>query len=289
MMDLNSLLGEKRINSEKCLVLRHRPQESELRKRLHWLAAERPEVFNAYQQTQSERVERQMKRAEHVASFIGHQPGFAVFVGLYEVKGWNWMTKKEVLALATYRALREFGQQSTEWGRNRLLFFDLRLSHIFAEWKGKLIVRWPPPEIVFSRWASANRFEVEAILQESLLAKDMPDWRDLLLSWEDLHAIPASWRYALQQWRGVYFILDSQSGQGYVGSAYGKDNMYQRWTNYAKTGHGGNKLLRQCEPRNLRFSILERVSPDTPDQDVIERERTWKVRLHTRQHGLNAN
>jgi hypothetical protein len=38
-------------------------------------------VYNAYQQTQGPRVEKQMLQASHVASFIGDEPGRALFVG----------------------------------------------------------------------------------------------------------------------------------------------------------------------------------------------------------------
>ena len=76
---------------------------------------------------------------------------------------------------------------------------------------------------------------------------------------------------------------------GYVGSASGSRNIWGRWADYAKTGHGGNKRLRTRKPENLRFSILERVSPDTPSDDVVRLEKTWKDRLHTKQYGLNEN
>jgi hypothetical protein len=63
-----------------------------------------------------------------------------------------------------------------------------------------------------------------------------------------------------------------------------------RWLNYAKTGDGGNKLLRLRKPDNLHFSILQRVSPDMVPEDVIRLESTWKDRLHTRgEFGLNVN
>jgi hypothetical protein len=62
----------KSVPPEKVLVLRHRPFEPELNKALPWLAAEKPEVSNAYQQTQGERLEKAMNGAHYVASFIGH-------------------------------------------------------------------------------------------------------------------------------------------------------------------------------------------------------------------------
>ena len=59
-IELNHLLATQAIDPEKVLVMRHRPFEAELQKVLPWLAAERPDVFNAYQQTQGERVENAM-------------------------------------------------------------------------------------------------------------------------------------------------------------------------------------------------------------------------------------
>jgi hypothetical protein len=63
-----------------------------------------------------------------------------------------------------------------------------------------------------------------------------------------------------------------------------------RWVGYAATGHGGNRLLRQRDPKHFRFSILQRVSPDMDATDVIRIEASWKDRLHTRHPwGLNDN
>jgi hypothetical protein len=87
-MNLNDLLHGENFDPKQVLVLRHRPQETELRKWLPWLAAEKPEVFNAYQQTQDERLQKVMQGltgAGYVASFIGHKPGKALFVGLYAI------------------------------------------------------------------------------------------------------------------------------------------------------------------------------------------------------------
>jgi hypothetical protein len=70
----------------------------------------------------------------------------------------------------------------------------------------------------------------------------------------------------------------------------GDTNLLGRWKNYAARGHGGNRLLRQRDPRNFRFTILQRVSPDMDADDVIRLEANWKERLHTRQpFGLNDN
>ena len=79
-------------------------------------------------------------------------------------------------------------------------------------------------------------------------------------------------------------------GKGYVGSAYGEENLLGRWLNYSLSGHGDNRLLRTREGKNFRFTILQRVSPDLEPRDVIKLESSWKERLHTRKpFGLNDN
>ena len=94
----------------------------------------------------------------------------------------------------------------------------------------------------------------------------------------------------LSEWRAIYYIWDGSDGKGYVGSAYGAANLLGRWLNYGAVGHGGNRLLRQRDPKNFRFSILQRVSPDMEQADVIAVENSWKERLHTREPwGLNDN
>jgi hypothetical protein len=102
--------------------------------------------------------------------------------------------------------------------------------------------------------------------------------------------LPGRWRSKLSEWRGVYYVFDTACGKGYAGSAYGGDNLLGRWQSYGASGHGGNALLRQRDPWPLRFTILQRLSPDMDAADVIRLEATWKKRLHTRQpHGLNDN
>jgi hypothetical protein len=94
----------------------------------------------------------------------------------------------------------------------------------------------------------------------------------------------------MSQWRGIYYIFDVSDHKGYVGSAYGKDNIVGRWENYATSGHGGNKLLRGRDPANFRFSVLQRVAPDLSPDDVIKIETSWKARLKTKKpYGLNEN
>jgi len=292
-MNLNDLLRGKGIDPEQVLVLRHRPSEPELNKVLPWLAAERPEMFNAYQQTQSEKLERAMLGAGYIASFVGQEAGKALFIGLYSIGESKALTATEYWQVPAYVELKEkFGMMgfSPKEGRSTLLWFDLVLREFYAQWKGKLIVHWPTPERSWWRRAHKNEMTVLAVLEESVLDAAMPSWDEISLTWEELSVLPTRWRSALSQWRGIYYIFDSSDGKGYVGSAYGEGNLLGRWLNYAASGHGGNSLLRKRGPKNFRFTILQRVSPDMEAEGVIRLESTWKERLHTRQpFGLNDN
>jgi uroporphyrinogen-III synthase len=72
-MQLNDLLTSEGIDPTQVLVLRHRPNEPQLRKIFPWLAATQPEVYNAFQQAHWPRAEAAMIRASHVLSCIGEK------------------------------------------------------------------------------------------------------------------------------------------------------------------------------------------------------------------------
>lgn len=286
-MNFNDLLSEA-ADPTTTLIMRHCPHERDLRKVFPWLAAEKPDVFNAYQQTQSETVEQKMLRARHVASFIGHEPGKALFVGLYAIGHNRRISRKQYWQTPAYAEMKTYGMVGLPLDRPSCLWFEMTLRPFHSEWKGKLIVDWPPPERVWCRWADRNVLPVHAITQESLLDPPLPDWTLLDLSWAELQVLPTRLRHALAEWRGVYLIFDEASGKGYVGSAYGRDNILGRWSHYGRSGHGGNSMLKGRDPARFRFSILQRVSPDMDAADVIALETSWKARLHTyAPQGLN--
>ncbi len=285
-MELKDILVKQGIDPRTVLVLRHRPTQPELRKVLPWLAAENPQIYNAYQQTQTTNVEKAMKRAEYVASFIGHKAGKALFVGLYKRGESRRLTKTTYWKEPGNIELRKFAKWDYDVDRPFVLWFDLELTDICDQWKGKLVIEWPPPDRSWYRFPNdkKNIFPVHAILEKDTLAeKKMPSWRRLVLTWDELKTIPEGWQARLREWRGIYLIFDVSAGKGYVGSAYGSENLYHRWVRgYAKSGHGNNKHLKPRDPTNFRFSILQRVSPDMSEAKVTRLEHTWMKRLHTR-------
>jgi hypothetical protein len=294
-VNLNDLLREKDIDPEKVLVIRHRPYEPKLNRALPWLAAEKPDIFNAYQQSQGKPLERAMEKlvgTGYLASFIGLKPGKALFVALYSIVGATSQSYDEYWARLENQELKKLGAVgwAKEETRTSVLWFDLNPADFYREWRGRMSICWPPPELSFWRRAHKNNMQVVSVLEESALVSAMPGWEDINLSWEELRVLPEGWKAALKEWRAIYYIFDESDRKGYVGSAYSERNLLGRWLEYAKSGHGGNRLLRERNPQDFRFSILQRPSPDMSADDVIRLEASWKNRLHTRHPlGLNDN
>jgi hypothetical protein len=290
-MNLNELFLGKGIDPHDVLVFRHRPNEPELNKVFPLLAADRPDLFNAYQQTHGAKVEKAMTKARYVASFIAHGGGKVLFVGLYKIGKTKPLTHAQYWRVPVHVELKKLGMTGfvTE-SRASCLWFNLTLMDFYTSWKGKLIVDWPPPERSWWRRAHRNVIPVHAVLEDSALDAAMESWNEIDFTWNEIAILPKRWQAKLSEWRGIYYIFDTSDGKGYVGSAYGAQNILGRWQRYAASGHGGNRLLRQRDPQNFRFTILELVSPNMEAGDVIRLEASWKERLHTRQpYGLNDN
>ena len=135
LLNLNDLLTGKGIDPRQVLVMRHRPKEPGLNKVLPWLAAEKPDVFNAYQETQGQRVEKVMRGrdARYIASFIRYQPGKALFIGLYRNDGFRPLTYKEYWSVPAFIEMKAFGMEGFQASsRPSILWFDLALTDFYA-------------------------------------------------------------------------------------------------------------------------------------------------------------
>lgn len=284
---LNDLLACAGLNSSDVVVARHKPKESRLNRVLPWLVAERPDLFSLYQSVQDSRAAASFRRRRYLASFLGLKPGQGVFAGLYLIGDGSPMTAGDYQARPGQAELFELGL--SDQPASPSTYFPLCPITGWDDWIGRLVIIWPGKELSWLRLAERNVMQVRSITEESQFAKAMPHWTELSLSWAQLQVLPTSWRGRLAEWRGIYFVFDSVRNAGYVGSAAGSENLLGRWLEYGRTGHGGNKRLRASEPHGLRFSILQRTSPDMSSSDVLVLEANWKLRLHTREYGLNAN
>ena len=147
-----------------------------------------------------------------------------------------------------------------------------------------------------------DTFEVREIIREQYSGQTFPGYEEIDLPFSELEHLVQNdrtdWKAALKNVSGVYMITDTNTGKRYIGSAYGDDGIWSRWTKYARSGHGGNAELRELVKsdlryprRNFRFVLLEYRSASTPEGIIIKREKFWKDALLTRseQYGLNSN
>jgi hypothetical protein len=81
-----------------------------------------------------------------------------------------------------------------------------------------------------------------------------------------------------------------ETGQQYVGSAYGVGGFFGRWMSYAD-GHGGNVGLKAVGASASAFdvAVLEVVGSEATNDEIFGRETLWKEKLGTRVKGLNRN
>ena len=130
--------------------------------------------------------------------------------------------------------------------------------------------------------------------------KRFTDYFDLLLDFNELKEIIVNqyndWKKVLSVIKGVYLISDTKSGKLYVGSAYGEDGIWGRWSDYVTSGgHGGNKMLRKlidedCNyATNFQFSILMLLPKTITPDEAIKKEQLFKRKLGTNSFGLNNN
>lgn len=288
-MNLSDLLVKHGIDPKDVVVVRHRPTERRLRQQLRRIALEDENAFMAYQSSHRINTERALKTARYIASFLADGPQQAIFVGLYEITGMDVVPHDRWLENPTIRSLVDGGSDVGET-RTHIGWFHQRRVEFYDDWKGRLVIDWPPPERSWYRRAHKNIFNIRTIHADDELIKRLEPWDRLAFDWVELNSLPRRFQDELSGWRGIYLIKDGSDGLSYVGAAYGEQNILGRWKNYRDSGHGDNKLLRQRNPLNFRFSILERLADNVDERAVFDRETSWKIRLGTRApYGLNAN
>ena len=206
-----------------------------------------------------------------------------LFVGITRINDrWNWDGRR-------LPAIQDPEIIESERDRQDVHAFDLEwLERSFA-YSERILVRWGAPASAraWSQWAERGQKE---ILELRLDRREppFPGFSRFISKISEIPVLPQAWQAVLASVRGVYLLV-SEGGEQYVGSATGQEGLLGRWMVYAANGHGGNVLLRQRGHRDYSVSILEVASPDMSREDIIAREGHWKDKLGARANGLNAN
>ncbi len=219
---------------------------------------------------------------EVIVAFLASEGSQCVFHGVYRV------AKKRSFTAADLNLAPDFLLKTLADFANHI-WYDLKEISEFDHLRGRLRVKWRAP----LAWVQRKDMEIHEILPPGRVTH-FPGYQDVRLSWKELNEIcthPEShpdWRSALKFTAAIYRITDLKSGMIYIGSAYGKDGLWKRWCDYAKTGNGGNMKLISLDHTRFQWSIVRTLSGVMSAAEVIRIEHTEMLKHGSRSIGLNS-
>ena len=244
------------------------------------------EHFEFYQQCQSKQV---FSGCDYVVSFLGIERTKAKLIGVYKVEDEEPLKCKPLPENYPYPPVVEDGGY----------FYRLEKVSGFEDIEDRIIIEWGGSTRAWAQ--NLAKKEVVEILPKGYV-RSFPGYHDFILKFDELRRIVDSpdsnrvWHTMLSAVAGVYLIVDTTTGNQYVGSAYGKNGIMGRWTRYTQDGHGGNAKLQELLSKrgseysdNFSFTILETISTSLSRREVIARENIWKDKLGSRVFRLNLN
>ena len=120
-------------------------------------------------------------------------------------------------------------------------------ARALADYRDKLVIDWGAGTRTWVQRAANQPKPVIEIAEQ--YEPRFPGFREFVRPVDDVPTLPNGWQQVLRSVKGVYLLVDVESGQQYVGSAKGADSLLGRWMEYATDGHGGNLGLKERQPR----------------------------------------
>lgn len=238
--------------------------------------------YALFKEWQSEQSDSKMKNVDYLVVFLAEEGCECRFIGVYR----NYGPKR-----ATGNGVSEYAIEEVEG-------FEGLKDKVVIDW-GKGTLSW------MQNWQSTKN--VRRIDQVNT-GDDIPyfiRYEDVILSFSQLQKVveDKEWKSKLESLNCVYMILDKETGKQYVGVTYKdmkpgiKNGILGRWAEYAKTGHGNNKLLVALlaekgisyADQNFQWTILETLPLNVTPKVAIDRESLYKKKFGTREHGYNEN
>ena len=238
-------------------------------------------TFDFYQQVQRPNV-KPFQRADYLLSFIGLPNNLAEFWGGFHIHGVRDFLESDY---------EEFARQlpGDDDGKGRI-WYEMEEDMTLRPWRNRVVIRWPQTRT----WFLKKDVELFEIRPPDRIV-EFPGYENILLNWRHLRSIFAhpdahrDWQAALSANAGIYRIVDISTGEMYIGSAYGAEGLWGRWRTYAKSGHGGNRMLKDRDPKNFQWSVIRTVSTTMSKREVIRIESLEKRKHGSRAIGLNMN
>ncbi|WP_202109197.1 GIY-YIG nuclease family protein [Succinivibrio dextrinosolvens] len=243
-----------------------------------------------------------------------------------EWKGWNaWSTGNNIFSRKYIFSLINFYPENNTWlfggiwevkSFNRELaekvknkqaepcyLYDIELSKKYRDLIGRLKISYEHKDravrVMMEKYFP--RLELKEILAEPYSEKSFAGYKNLHVDFAKMKRIVTKslpeWKNALQI-KGIYLLTDKLTNRRYVGQAAGEGGIWQRWSDYVNTYHGGNVGLKKYLSEkgqdyfdnNFTFTLLEIVESNL-ENDINDRETYWKNVLLSRnpEFGFNEN
>ena len=277
-MKLQELLISRGIDLERTKLIRHNISNKDI------AAFEEIGYLEIYQTIQSPS---RFKNCDTVISFLGTEGTNGVLLGCYRVKGF--------VPCDTVVFPPDFVMDFTD-----CVSYNLEKTDILADLQKRLVIDWGKGAINWCQNATTEKEILE--IRRSVSDIEFPGYDRVVLTYKTLHKIVYNrdaykkWENKLSAVAGIYLITDTKTGKHYVGSASGLDGgIWGRWSEYARTKHGGNKRLIALiadDPNycyNFQYSILEILPLKQNTHDILACEKLYKQKLQSIRFGLNDN
>jgi len=229
------------------------------------------------------------EKTDRLVSFIGTKGTWARFVGVYDVKDRLPARMGHMPSHCPYK----------EWKTGSTRYYKMKRDPSFADLEHRVVIDWGPSARSWHQRLSNKR--IMEVLPPGQVLAPFEDYLGFSLSHRELIAVfeapeaHKEWRARLSAVAGVYLIVAGTTGAQYVGSAHGEQGIWGRWQQYARTGHGGNKMLRDlCRrdphyPDAFWYSVLQVLPKTFTRAEVLRWEARYKDKLGRRAVSLNMN
>jgi len=257
--------------NSKVKLVRHKDNRKEYRDIIN----DRDELIK-YQSEQSENV---FGNCDYIVSFIGTESTKSLFFGVFKING--------VISQKTVKGKTKYIYDITE-----VKGYDDYINRVVIDW-GKSTAKW-------FHWYDKNPKKIVEIIPQGFIG-NFPGLTNFILEYKELKKLIENpdanrdWKNHLSSVNGIYIILDKNTGKQYIGSANGKNGIWQRWTDYVKTYHGGNLQLKELIKsdknyyKNFKYSVLQVLPSNISKKEIDRIETIYKEKLGTKAHGLNSN
>jgi hypothetical protein len=167
--------------------------------------------------------------------------------------------------------------------------YDLLIDERLADLQGKLFIEWGKGTRAWVQRADNKKDKPIIELRREFKEPDFPGFLNFREPLSKIEGLPKIWIEILKRTAGVYLLTCPKTKEQYVGSACGGEGFWQRWMQYAVSGHGGNISLKSRERSDYQVSILEVAGSGSNPDDILKMESRWKEKLQSREMGLNKN